>query len=54
MHAVVPEQQNNLIKNSHVLDVSMADRGLLGKRMGGKERRLGMREAMIVFLLEVV
>ena len=21
MHAVVPEQQNNLIKNSHVLDV---------------------------------
>ena len=54
VHAVVPEQQNNLIKHSHMLYVSMANRGLLGKSMGGTERRLGMGEATLVLLPEVV
>ena len=53
MHAVVPEQQNILIKNSHMLYVSMANHGLLGKSMDGKERRLGMGEATMVLLREV-
>ena len=53
VHAVVPEQQNILIKNSHVGYISMANRGLLGKSMDGKERRLGMGEATMVLLCEV-
>ena len=53
MHTVVPERKNILIKNSHVLYVSMGNRGLLGKIMDGKERRLGMGEATMVLLREV-
>ena len=53
VHTVVPEQQNILIKNSHVLYVSMGNRGLLGKTMDGKERRLGMGEATMVLFREV-
>jgi len=53
VHAVVSEQQNILIINSHVLNVSMANRGFLGKSMDGKERRLGMGEATRVLLCEV-
>ena len=53
VHTVVPEQQNILIKNSHVLYVSMGNRGLLGKTMDDKERRLGMGEATMVLLREV-
>ena len=53
VHTVVPEQQNILIKNSHVLYVSMGYRGLLGKSMDDKERRLGMGEATMVLLREV-
>ena len=52
MHTVVPEQQNILIKNSQVLYVSMGNRGLLGKTMDGKDRRLGMGEATMVLLSE--
>ena len=53
VHTVVPEQQNILIKISHVLYVSMGYRGLLGKSMDDKERRLGMGEATMVLLREV-
>ena len=53
VHTVAPEQQNILIKNSHMLYVSMGNRGLQGKTMDGKERRLGMGEATMVLLCEV-